>query len=112
MQNTPRDPDKCQISHFLIDAHHHLDGRGEEMEEQLEGKHLQAIYSDFFDLAGKWYDFGLALGLLYDDLDKIRHAHRDEPNGLSTRDAEGLAVEIFPQTNTQKSNRCSSSKNS
>ena len=51
-----------------------------DMEEQLSGKDLHAIYSDVFDAAKKWYNLGLALGLLPDELDKIRSAHRDEPD--------------------------------
>ena len=50
------------------------------MEEQLGGKDLHAIYSDCFNVAKKWYNFGLALGLLPDELDKISSAHRDDPD--------------------------------
>ena len=52
----------------------------EDMEEQLSAKDLSTMYSDVFDAAMKWYNLGLALGLLSDELDKISSAHCDEPD--------------------------------
>ena len=50
------------------------------MEEQLGAKDLNTIYNDLFDAAGRWYNLGLGLGLLPDELDKIKSASRDQPD--------------------------------
>ena len=49
-------------------------------EELLSKKNLQEIFSDIFDTAPKWYNLGLALGLVSDELDKIKVLHRENPN--------------------------------
>ena len=51
-----------------------------ELEELLTKKNLQEIFSDIFDTAPKWYNLGLALGLVSDELNKIKIAHRDNPD--------------------------------
>ena len=41
---------------------------------------LQEIFSDIFNKAPKWFNLGLALGLVSDELNKIKVAHRDNPD--------------------------------
>lgn len=43
------------------------------MEVPLTKKDLQMVHSDVFNAAVKWYDLGLALGLVSDELDKIQY---------------------------------------
>ena len=67
------------------------------MEEHLSGRDLHSIYSDVFDTARKWYNLGLALGLLPDELDKISSAHRDEPDACLREMLKLWLSKLFPR---------------
>lgn len=46
----------------------------------LTKKDLHSIYKDVFDIGPQWYNLGLALGLLADELDSIKMLHRGSPS--------------------------------
>ena len=51
------------------------------MEERpFTKKDLHSIYKDVYDIGPQWYNLGLALGLLADELDNIKALHRDNPS--------------------------------
>lgn len=49
-------------------------------ERPFTKKDLHSIYKDVYDIGPQWYNFGLALGLLADELDGIKSLHRDNPS--------------------------------